>query len=124
MPLQAADCRPPICPTTLHLKSNPRKTGCRAEDRSTILRRGERSHGRDRACPDHHHSGAIVGENAYILAAVVLALSLAANGALADTLLDQPYLTGDWGGLRTWLADRGIAPFASYSTGVWANVHG
>jgi len=65
-----------------------------------------------------------VGENAYILAAVVLALSLAANGALADTLLDQPYLTGDWGGLRTWLADRGIAPFASYSTGVWANVHG
>jgi porin len=61
----------------------------------------------------------------YILAAALWAyLSFAANGALADSLQDQPYLTGDWGGLRTWLADRGIAPFASYSTGVWANVHG
>ena len=51
-------------------------------------------------------------------------LNLAGEVASGDTLQDRPYLTGDWNGLRTWLANQGIAPFGSYTTGVWANVHG
>src|SRR5215468_9120521 len=33
-------------------------------------------------------------------------------------------LTGDWGGLRSALADHGIAVTASYTAELWANVQG
>jgi len=59
-----------------------------------------------------------------LVAMSCLRLDLTTEVASADTLQDRPYLTGDWGGLRTWLANQGIVPFGSYTTGVWANVHG
>ena len=59
-----------------------------------------------------------------LAAAGLVFLALAGEAEPADTLQDRPYLTGDWNGLRTWLADRGIVPYASYPTGLWANVHG
>jgi porin len=36
----------------------------------------------------------------------------------------RPYLTGDWNGVRTRLASRGIEPYARYSGGFWSNLHG
>ena len=30
--------------------------------------------------------------------------------------------TGDWGGLRSSLNERGLTPFASYTTGFWSNL--
>jgi porin len=48
---------------------------------------------------------------------------LAIASARADSQQDQT-LTGDWNGLRTWLADRGIAPYLTYTPGAWGNVHG
>ncbi len=38
--------------------------------------------------------------------------------------LDRPYLTGDWSGHRTRLAERGIVPGARYTTGFWSNLDG
>jgi porin len=53
-----------------------------------------------------------------------IALAVAASAAAhADAPPDQT-LTGDWGGVRSALADRGIAPFLTYIPGAWANVHG
>ena len=43
--------------------------------------------------------------------------------AHADSPQDQT-LTGDWGGLRSSLAGRGIVPFLTYTAGGWANLHG
>ena len=59
-----------------------------------------------------------------LVAILFLRLDIAGEVASSDTLQDRPYLTGDWNGLRTWLANQGITPFATYSTGAWANVHG
>ena len=57
-------------------------------------------------------------------AAVGIALALVASAtARADAPQDQT-LTGDWGGVRSALADRGIAPYLTYTPGAWANVHG
>ena len=38
--------------------------------------------------------------------------------------LERPHLTGDWGGLRGTLAERGIVPGARYTAGFWSNVRG
>jgi porin len=55
---------------------------------------------------------------------VCTALAIVASaGAHADVQQDQT-LTGDWNGLRTTLADRGIAPYLTYTPGAWANTHG
>lgn len=37
---------------------------------------------------------------------------------------DNPYLTGDWGGMRTRLADDGVSPYLYYTSIVAANVSG
>jgi porin len=47
---------------------------------------------------------------------------LAAQSAGADE--SSPYLTGDWNGRRTTLADAGVVPYLTYIPGEWANVHG
>ncbi len=56
--------------------------------------------------------------------ALVLGLLAAASGARAQATVESstpptwaegPALTGDWGGLRTRLADRGFAPYAIYT---------
>jgi len=53
---------------------------------------------------------------------------IAAFGAVAAAddsgMLQQPYLTGDWNGERTRLADRGFRPFLNYNGFLWANVAG
>src|SRR5258706_3884231 len=56
------------------------------------------------------------------LAAAVLALGVAS--AQADDISSSPYLLGDWGGLRTRLADRGIAFDFAYGSQVAHNVSG
>ena len=50
-----------------------------------------------------------------------------ARGAAAAPPVDwreQDQLTGDWGGLRTRLEERGIEPWAEYTSGFWANLDG
>ena len=42
----------------------------------------------------------------------------------AKSWLERPFVTGDWGGARSWLADRGFAPYGVYTAGVWSNVRG
>ncbi len=37
---------------------------------------------------------------------------------------DSGRLTGDWGGARNTLENRGVAPFAEYVSGVWSNLRG
>ena len=50
---------------------------------------------------------------------------LAAVAAAEETgWLEQPYLTGDWNGARTRLADRGFRPFLNYNGLVWSNLAG
>lgn len=41
--------------------------------------------------------------------------------AQAGTLLGQPTMTGDWGGWRTWLNDRGVVPNATYFADILGN---
>jgi len=54
-----------------------------------------------------------------------LCTTLALAAAQADPQPEQDQtLTGDWNGLRTSLADRGIVPYLTYTPGAWANVHG
>jgi porin len=54
----------------------------------------------------------------------VVFLALAAVAEAPPATRPSPGLTGDWGGLRTQLAQRGVVPYASYVTGFFANVHG
>jgi porin len=54
----------------------------------------------------------------------VVCLALAAVGEAPPATQPSPGLTGDWGGLRTQLVQRGVSPYASYVTGFFANVHG
>ena len=57
------------------------------------------------------------------IGALALALATVTTGAWAQETLhasspswaDGPFLTGDWGGVRSRLADRGLAPYATYS---------
>ncbi len=54
-------------------------------------------------------------------------LLLLARGAAAAPLEDwreHEQLTGDWGGVRARLAERGIEPWAEYTSGFWANLDG
>jgi len=44
--------------------------------------------------------------------------------ALPVSLVTDDGLTGDWGGVRTTLGDRGIVPFANYTLEVWGNTTG
>ena len=37
---------------------------------------------------------------------------------------EREQLTGDWAGLRTRLEERGIEPWAEYTTGFWSNLDG
>ena len=56
-----------------------------------------------------------------------IASNIVANRAAAEPLRDwieEPWVTGDWGGKRLWLAERGIVPFASYLAGFWSNTTG
>src|SRR4030095_3835435 len=47
--------------------------------------------------------------------------AVGAIGAQAGTLLGQPTMTGDWGGWRTWLNDRGGVPNATYFADILGN---
>jgi porin len=58
----------------------------------------------------------------YCAALAALPALLAAHSARADER--SPYLTGDWNGRRTALADAGVVPYLTYIPGEWANVHG
>ncbi len=54
-------------------------------------------------------------------------LLLLAHGATAAPPGDwreRDQLTGDWGGLRSRLEERGIEPWAEYTSGFWANLDG
>ena len=60
--------------------------------------------------------------------AALLAL-LAASAASAERpseprWWERSHLTGDWGGRRETLAERGIVPGARYTAGFWSNVRG
>jgi porin len=57
-------------------------------------------------------------------AVIVLAFGFASAHANAHDLTTGPYLLGDWNGLRTRLADRGIAFDLSYGSQVAHNVSG
>lgn len=52
----------------------------------------------------------------------VLAGAASARGD--EPLLTRPYLTGDWGGWRTDLAEHGVYPYGSYLGMVWGNLAG
>jgi len=62
--------------------------------------------------------------------AIATALGLLAASASSAEPAGQPgwlerrHLTGDWGGLRETLADRGLVPAARYTAGFWSNVRG
>lgn len=64
-----------------------------------------------------------------LLAGTTAALALAAAPAAAEPdpqpgWRERPHLTGDWGGWRERLAERGIAPGARYTSGFWSNLRG
>jgi porin len=56
--------------------------------------------------------------------AALTASACLATGARAESPPQRTQLTGDWGGLRGWLAERGVVPWAQYVTAFFANVHG
>ncbi len=41
-----------------------------------------------------------------------------------ESWLERSQLTGDWGGARTRLIERGVDPWATYTSGVWSNLRG
>lgn len=65
-----------------------------------------------------------------LLAGITVALALvAAPAASAERppeprWWERPHLTGDWGGRRETLAERGIVAGARYTAGFWSNVRG
>ncbi len=61
-----------------------------------------------------------------IAAALVVAgaSAVAAEPAPDPCSLARPRLTGDWGGAREDLADRGVEAGARYTSGFWSNVRG
>lgn len=58
------------------------------------------------------------------VAGALLALFPSAAQSAGGGLLERPRLTGDWGGVRTRLEERGVDLFGRYLTGAWANLHG
>ncbi|MEE8311702.1 MAG: carbohydrate porin, partial [Candidatus Binatia bacterium] len=47
-----------------------------------------------------------------------------ADRALHSEEAPRSTLSGDWGGRRARLRERGILPFARYTSGFWSNLHG
>ena len=70
------------------------------------------------------------GVGSRLLPAITAALALlAASAASAEPpsvprWWERSHLTGDWGGQRETLAERGIVPGARYTAGFWSNVRG
>lgn len=54
----------------------------------------------------------------------LLLLTRGAAAAPPEDWREREQLTGDWGGLRTRLEERGIEPWAEYTTGFWSNLDG
>jgi porin len=54
----------------------------------------------------------------------LLATLPAADACADDDWRTRSQLTGDWCGVRSRLGERGIDPYANYTTGFWANAHG
>jgi porin len=64
-----------------------------------------------------------------LLAASAATLALVAAPAAAEQAAEpgwreRSHLTGDWGGWRKRLAQRGLAPGARYTSGFWSNLRG
>jgi len=58
------------------------------------------------------------------LACALLLPNLLVAETRADDWRTRDQFTGDWGGLRSALAERGVAPYANYTTGFWSILHG
>jgi len=61
------------------------------------------------------------------IAACLLVGCFAAERAPAEasgSWLERPRLSGDWGGLRKHLGEHGVDAWATYTSGVWSNLHG
>ncbi|HET7884369.1 MAG TPA: carbohydrate porin [Acetobacteraceae bacterium] len=61
---------------------------------------------------------------AFVVLAVPAAAQQSPEAQEPPDFWHRDTLTGDWGGLRTVLADHGIAVTASYTAELWANVQG
>jgi len=59
-----------------------------------------------------------------IASLIWLGFSVASAEGPRKAMLERSHLSGDWGGLRTRLLERGLVPFASYTTGFWSNLRG
>ena len=64
------------------------------------------------------------GTAAKLVLLVLTGLCVFGGPARAQTGLDRPYLLGDWGGTRTWLAERGVQfNFGYVSDTLWGFEH-
>lgn len=74
----------------------------------------------------------MLGRLAFLVALGAVAATLVSSDASAQDTdralhsgwLRSSYLTGDWGGRRARLNERGIVPFARYTSGFWSNLRG